>query len=153
MLFDFSTSEMLLRLGGAAGLGMLQGLDWERRGFAAGMRTHGLIALSAALLVLCALALAEALLQHGGASDPLRVVQGLFQALGFIGAGMVFARQGDVRNLTSAASLVLTGAIGMAAGAGLWRMALIASALGLCLMTVMRLLKRHVSGTDAADRD
>lgn len=153
MLFAFPAEEILWRLGGAAGLGMLQGLDWERRGFAAGLRTHGLIALSAALLVLCALTMAEALLERGGQSDPMRVVQGLFQALGFIGAGMVFARGGDVRNLTSAASLVLTAAIGMAAGAGLWEMALIGSGLGLLLLVAMRLVKRLLFSGAPEDRD
>ncbi|WP_242662521.1 MgtC/SapB family protein [Teichococcus deserti] len=141
-MFDLSTTELLLRLGAASGLGMLQGLDWERRGFPAGMRTHGLFALSGALLVLLGLGVADVVLARGGESDPLRVVQGLFQAMGFLGAGMVFARGGDVRNLTSAASLVLTCAIGMTAGAGLWRMTLIAAALGICLSVLARLLKR-----------
>ncbi|MFZ6762141.1 MgtC/SapB family protein [Pseudoroseomonas sp. WGS1072] len=151
MMTDPSTEDILLRLGGAAGLGMLLGLDWERRGFDAGIRTHGLIALSAALLMLSATSIAATVLQSGGESDPLRIAQGLFQALGFIGAGMVFAWREEVRNLTSASSLVLTGAIGMSCGAGHWRMALIAAGLGLILMVMVRLGTRHLPGRDRAE--
>lgn len=153
MLSDPSTSEMLLRLGGAAGLGMLLGLDWERRGFDAGIRTHALISLSAALLILFAISVASEVIQNSGDSDPLRVAQGLFQALGFIGAGMVFARREEVRNLTSASSIVLTGAIGMACGAGLWQMALIATGVGLFLMVIVRLGTRHLPARNKTEQE
>ncbi|ONG47982.1 hypothetical protein BKE38_22450 [Pseudoroseomonas deserti] len=153
MIADPSIDDMLLRLGGAAGLGMILGLDWERRGFDAGIRTHALISLSAALLMLCAISVGEAVIRSGGDSDPLRVAQGLFQALGFIGAGMVFARREEVRNLTSASSIVLTGAIGMACGAGLWKMALIATAVGLFLMVIVRLGTRYFRGERKAGKE
>lgn len=147
----FTAWEIGGRLGAAALLGMVLGLDRELRGFAAGMRTHGLLALAAAVVVISGLMLHEAVHQRGGEADPLRVVQGLFQAVGFIGAGLVFTRHRDVHNLTSAASLILAVALGIAAGAGQWVLAGMATAIGLVLLTLVRLAERWLPGNDKRD--
>jgi putative Mg2+ transporter-C (MgtC) family protein len=143
-----SAWELFERLGAAALLGMLLGLDRELRGFAAGIRTHGILSLSAALVVISGLMLHAEARDAGGEADPLRVVQGLFQGVGFIGAGLVFTRRRDVHNLTSAASLILALSMGIAAGAGQWMLAGIATAIGLIMLTVVRAAEGWLPGSD-----
>ena len=107
----------------AAILGALLGWERERAGKPAGLRTHMLVALGAALFVLFP---AEAGM---GIADLSRVIQGVATGIGFIGAGTILKRPEPehVEGLTTAASIWLTAAIGMAVGAGqLWLSALCA---------------------------
>ena len=108
------------------------------------------------MITISALSLAEELRGQGGDSDPLRVVQGLAQAIGFIAGGLIFIRGGDVQNMTTAASLWMAAAIGIAAGAGQFALVVIASALALTLLAavtiVMRLLP-HPAHSDQDDHD
>jgi putative Mg2+ transporter-C (MgtC) family protein len=113
----FTLSETVLRLGVATLCGFLLGLDRELRGISAGLRTHALVALSSAVITVSALELYGDTRAHGGDADPLRVIQGLAQAIGFIAAGAIFVSQGAVRNLTTAANIWLATAVGIAAGA------------------------------------
>lgn len=149
----FTALELFERLGAAALLGMLLGLDRELRGFAAGVRTHGILALSAALVVISGLMLHAETRNAGGEADPLRVVQGLFQGVGFIGAGLVFTRHRDVHNLTSAASIILALSMGIAAGAGQWMLAGIATAIGLIMLTVVRVVEGWLPGSGKRGED
>jgi len=80
--------EVIIRLGAATAGGLLLGLDRELRGHEAGVRTHALVALSSAMITVSALLMSEQLVTEGSRPDPLRVVQGLAQAIGFIAAGI-----------------------------------------------------------------
>jgi putative Mg2+ transporter-C (MgtC) family protein len=116
-------ARVVIRVIAAALLGALLGWERERAGKAAGLRTHMLVALGAALFVLFP---AEAGMPIG---DLSRVIQGVATGIGFIGAGTILKRPEaeQVEGLTTAASIWLTGAIGMAVGAGqLWLSALCA---------------------------
>ncbi|MBR0666458.1 MgtC/SapB family protein [Roseomonas hellenica] len=144
---------IFLRLGTAALLGMALGLDREMRGLAAGIRTHGLIALSAAAVMVSGLLLYAAVRTGHGDADPLRVAQGIFQAIGFIGAGLVFARHGDVHNVTSAASITLATAIGIAAGAGQYKLTAIATGLGILMLSVVRVMERLIPGSSKTRKE
>ena len=107
----------------AAALGALLGYERERAGKPAGLRTHMLVALGAALFVLFP---AESGMNI---ADLSRVIQGVATGIGFIGAGTILKRAEaeQVEGLTTAASIWLTGAIGMSVGAGqLWLSALCA---------------------------
>jgi putative Mg2+ transporter-C (MgtC) family protein len=109
--------HVLVRVVVAAALGGLLGAERERAGKAAGLRTHMLVALGAALFVLFP---AEAGMST---SDLSRVIQGVATGIGFIGAGTILKRadSDEIQGLTTAASIWLTAAIGMAVGAGqLW---------------------------------
>lgn len=130
--------ETALRLSLATFVGALLGLDREIRGHAAGLRTHGVVSLSSAVITISALMLFDQLRTDEAQPDPLRVVQGLAQAIGFIAAGLIFVKGGDVRNLTSAANIWLATAIGIACGAGQYGLVLIASALGFFLLVGLR---------------
>jgi putative Mg2+ transporter-C (MgtC) family protein len=148
----FTTHEILLRLGLATVLGLVLGLDRELRGIAAGIRTHALVSLSSAAITLSALDLYGVIRSHGGDADPLLVIQGLAQAIGFIAAGAIFVFKGDVRNLTTAANVWLTTAVGIAAGAGQFVLALVTALFGAVIVTVLRIVERFLpSGKEAPD--
>lgn len=133
---------LVLRLGAATAIGLVIGLEREWRGHDAGLRTHAMVALSAAMLTLTALLIAHDMASAGQHSDPLRVIQGLAQAIGFIAAGLIFVRNDYVRNLTTAASLWIAASLGIACGAGQFRLVGIGIALTLLLLTLLELAKR-----------
>jgi putative Mg2+ transporter-C (MgtC) family protein len=140
------TWDIALRLGIATAAGLLLGFDRELRGLPAGLRTHGLVALSSAAITVSAFQMYQELGPQGTDIDPLRVTQGLAQAIGFIAAGIIFASRGVVRNVTTAANLWLASAIGIAAGAAQFELALIAFVLGLFLLVVVGEIERRLMG-------
>jgi putative Mg2+ transporter-C (MgtC) family protein len=109
-------ARVLIRLISAALLGAIIGFERERAGKAAGMRTHMLVALGAALFVV-------ACIESGlSASDLSRVIQGLATGIGFIGAGAILKRteEREITGLTTAAGLWMTAAVGVSTGLGRW---------------------------------
>ncbi|MBP2307949.1 MgtC/SapB family protein [Azospirillum melinis] len=132
-----TAGEIGLRLLAAALCGALLGLDREMRGKAAGLRTHTLISISCALTTLVALELYAGLQATGNErpSDPVRVIQGVAQAVGFISAGVMFRSGDTVRGATTAAVIWVAGALGIACGAGYYMLA--GMTLGLCLVVTI----------------
>jgi len=132
-----TAEEIGLRLLAAALCGALLGLDREMRGKAAGLRTHTLISISCALTTLVALELYAGLQATGDErpSDPVRVIQGVAQAVGFISAGVMFRSGDSVRGATTAAVIWVAGALGIACGAGYYMLA--GMTLGLCLIVTI----------------
>ncbi len=137
-------ADLALRLAIATGIGLALGIDREIRRLPAGLRTHALVGLSAAATTLGALLLYQEVRADGGSADPLRIIQGLAQAIGFVAAGVIFVSGGDVRNLTSAANLWLTTAAGIAAGAGEYALAVLAAGFAIVVVSVVRLFERFV---------
>ena len=138
--------DLITRLGLAALLGLLLGLDREFRGRAAGLRTHGLVCFSAAALTVSMISLYH---QLGGAAgnenqlDVLRIFEATGSFIGIIGAGLVVFSKGKVKNLTTAAHLWLTAMIGIACGAGQWPLVLMGAVISLLLLTVLGLIERR----------
>ena len=144
--------EIIERLAVAVGAGLLLGLDRELRGQAAGLRTHALVSLSAAVSTVSALLLFEELQEAGGSGgDPLRVMQGLAQAIGFIAAGVIFSQRGSVHNLTTAATIWLAAVLGITAGAGQHLLAGLTVGIGLVLLIVLHVVERHLPGSRKAE--
>jgi putative Mg2+ transporter-C (MgtC) family protein len=109
------------RLGLAALLGAAVGINRELRAKPAGLRTHALVSLGAALLTLIGLGLTDARdTESFGAAS--RVLQGLIAGVGFIGGGVILRREEskEVHGLSTAASIWIVSAIGVGAGCGLW---------------------------------
>lgn len=131
--------DLLLRLGAAALLGLLLGLDRELRGHAAGMRTHGLICLAAAIVTISIFDLYFRL--QGERMDPLRVFEATGAFVGIIGAGLIVFSRGKVHNLTTAANLWLAAAVGIACGAGQWPLVAVSSLIAVVLLSVLRLIE------------
>ncbi|HEX8526126.1 MgtC/SapB family protein [Allosphingosinicella sp.] len=149
----FSWTELLLRLGLAALLGLLLGLDRELRGNDAGMRTHALVALSSAMIMVSSLMLYAQLRTDAFAPDPLRAIQGLSQAIGFIAAGLIFVRGGAVVNMTTAANIWIAAAIGIACGSGQYRVVAVGAALAMGLLVLVRAVERFLPSQSRDDKN
>jgi len=104
---------MFLRLLIATVLGALVGYERERAGKPAGVRTHGMVCLGATLFAVVSLH------GFGGVGDPGRVAAQVVTGIGFLGAGAILHQRGSVHGLTTAASLWVTAAIGLAVGVGM----------------------------------
>jgi putative Mg2+ transporter-C (MgtC) family protein len=109
-------------------LSALIGLERELRQKSAGLRTHTLVGFgSAVIMVVSKYGLTDVLGVHV-ALDPSRVAAQIVSGIGFIGGGLIFVRRDAVRGLTTAAVIWLAAGVGMAAGAGLWLLAVAATA-------------------------
>lgn len=144
-LVHWIDTDVLLRLGIAAIIGLLLGLDREMRGLAAGMRTHGLICFSAAIMTVSIIALYHELGGDAPQSklDPLRVFEATGSFIGIIGAGLIVFSKGSVKNLTTAAHLWLAAVIGIACGAGQWPLVVIGAVISVIMLTLLRALERR----------
>ena len=116
--------EVLLRLFVAAVLGGAIGLERELRERQAGLRTHLVVSVGSALFTLVS---AYGFTNFGVRVDPTRIAAQIVTGIGFLGAGAIIRQGLSVRGLTTAATLWLVAAIGMASGAGYWEGALIAT--------------------------
>ena len=140
ILVHWIDTDVLLRIGVAALLGLLLGLDREVRGRAAGLRTHGLICVSAATMTVSIIALYN---QVGAErADVLRVFEATGSFIGIVGAGLIVFSKGKVKNLTTAAHLWLTAVVGIACGAGQWPLVAMLAATSIVMLTVLGLLAR-----------
>ena len=135
--------EVLLRLFVAAALGGAIGLEREIRERQAGLRTHLVVSVGAAVFTLVS---AYGFANFGGRVDPTRIAAQIVSGIGFLGAGAIIRQGLSVRGLTTAASLWLVAAIGMAAGAGFWAGAVIATAGALLTLGPLRVVS---SGSSA----
>ena len=106
--------QMLVQMVLAVALGTMVGYEREHEGKPAGMRTHGMVALGAALFTLVSIH------GFGGTSDPARLAAQIVSGVGFLGAGAILHDRGSIRGLTTAASLWVTAAIGTTIGAGMY---------------------------------
>jgi putative Mg2+ transporter-C (MgtC) family protein len=139
-----SVPEIILRLLVATVCGAAVGINRERQGKPAGLRTHALVALGAALLMIVALFVSSGDIAASG-----RVLQGIVAGIGFIGGGVIMRRQdvNEVQGLTTAAGIWVVSAVGIAAGGGLWRTALAALALTLIVLTGGAVIERWLHRT------
>jgi putative Mg2+ transporter-C (MgtC) family protein len=110
--------DLALRLLGAAILGAIIGFERERHDHPAGIRTHLLVAVGAAAFTVLSI------YSFGEGSDPGRVAAQIVTGIGFLGAGSILKGGGTIHGLTTAASLWVVAAVGMAAGAGAWGVAI-----------------------------
>ena len=150
MIEDLSQWESVLLLSAAALLGGVIGLDREAKNKAAGLRTHMLVAMGAALFML-APNLIE--MSAGGTSeegqvraDVTRVAAGIVTGVGFLGAGQIFRAEGTVVGLTSAATIWVTAGVGMVVGLGHVVIAAAATVLVLVITTVIGYIEDHWLG-------
>lgn len=143
--FYISSNDWLgisFRLCLALVLGAIIGLERQITHKPAGLRTHMLVSLGSALLVLIPLQITT---EEDEVRDAVsRVMQGIAAGVGFIGAGEILresqsgSKLSQIRGLTSAAAIWVSAGLGIAAGCGLWRLGLIASVLCLLVLTVFK---------------
>jgi putative Mg2+ transporter-C (MgtC) family protein len=140
-----SPEELVLRLVVAAVLGGLVGLERERLEWAAGMRTHALVALGSALfMVVSAFGFSDILNEQHVILDPSRIAAQVASGIGLIGAGTIIFRREVVKGLTTAASVWAVAAVGLAVGGGMFLAASAATLLALALLVLARPIKRRL---------
>jgi putative Mg2+ transporter-C (MgtC) family protein len=139
--------EALLRLALAAALGAAIGVERELRERQAGLRTHLLVGLGSALFTIVSaygfhdfLASGESVVR----ADPTRIAAQIVTGIGFLGAGAIIRQGLSVRGLTTAATLWVVAAIGLACGAGYYSGAVITTALVLISLWPLRIAAYHM---------
>ena len=133
--------HIVLRLGVAAVLGAAVGAEREFRERQAGLRTHLVVSVGSALFTIVS---AYGFTEFGPHVDPTRIAAQIVTGIGFLGAGAIIRQGLSVRGLTTAATLWLVAAIGMAAGAGYWQAAVIATVGALFTLWPLRILAYKV---------
>ena len=143
-LTTLSLGEAMVRLLVAVVFGATLGVNRERMGKAAGLRTHVLVTLGSALFLMLGVELlGEFSAEYERARmDPTRVLEGVIGGIGFLGAGSIIRHRNSVEGVTTSATVWLAGAIG--AGCGLGKYVLAAMALGFALLALI--LLRGVEG-------
>ncbi|WP_313615500.1 MgtC/SapB family protein [Agrobacterium sp.] len=131
---------LLLRVVGAAMLCGLIGLEREFQRNTAGMRTNMLIGLAAVVFSVVTLHLMETIDTTSGAAqmDPIRLVEAVTAGIAFLAAGVVVYTKGDVKGLTTGASMWLSAAIGLSVGLGVWLLAIVATVTGIIVLWLLR---------------
>lgn len=144
------TSELLdivVRMGAALTAGGLIGLERSYHGRPAGFRTHTLVCLASALLMLVTVYESQWFVQQAGsrvAVDPTRMAQGIMTGIGFLGAGVIMREGLSVRGLTTAASIWVTAAIGILFGIGFYIPAMLAVAATLGTLSSFRWIESRM---------
>jgi putative Mg2+ transporter-C (MgtC) family protein len=145
---DLGSAEILLRVGLAAVLGGAIGFERELREREAGLRTHLLVSVGAALFTLVS-AYAwtdwQFSTDEGLVFDPTRIAAQVVTGIGFLGAGAIIRQGLSVRGLTTAATLWVVAAIGMATGAGYYAAAVITTVLVLVSLWPLRIVAFRIS--------
>jgi putative Mg2+ transporter-C (MgtC) family protein len=132
-------------------LSSLIGLERQLRGKSAGLRTQAIVGTTSALmLIVSKYGFSDVLVDGLIRLDPSRVASQIVSGVGFLGAGLILTRRGAVRGLTTAAAVWEVAAIGMSAGAGLWLLALVVTALHFVTVYGFTALSRHLPGASDA---
>ena len=134
--FDY---ESLFKLILAIGLGALIGFERQLKHRPAGLRTHMLVCMGSAVFTLISLSFDI---------EPARIAAGIVAGIGFLGAGSIIAHKGHVRGITSAATLWVVAAVGLAVGVGQYWIAIVS---GIAIFLILQLgkLEKHSNHTDS----
>jgi putative Mg2+ transporter-C (MgtC) family protein len=144
--FPVTVARLLL----AAALGAVIGIEREWRNRPAGLRTHMLVCLAAALIALLTIEITHVPFFQDEAIrvDPIRLIEAVTAGVAFLAAGMIFFAKGEVHGLTTGAGMWLAGAVGLACGLGFWQVALFTTGLSLAVLLVLGSME-HISGKDS----
>lgn len=143
-------ARIVVRLGVAAALSAIIGIQREHAGKPAGLRTHMLVALGAAMFVLAGTESGMPM------ADASRIIQGVATGIGFIGAGAILKgrEEHEITGLTTAAGIWMTAAIGITAALGLWGLATVSVLLSWLILSVIGALEgRKERRAEAAKRE
>jgi len=138
--------EIILRLVVAAFLGSLIGLERERLGWAAGLRTHMLVCVGACLMMIVSAYGFSTTLGAHVVLDPSRVAAQVVSGIGFLGAGSIILRNEAVKGLTTAASVWAVAGVGLASGGGLYTAAVAATVIILVILAGLKPLEERLVG-------
>jgi len=143
-LFPPSTVTQLVLLVLSFILSAIIGIERQRRLKSAGLRTHTLVGIGATVFTLVSAYGFTAVIGNDVVLDPSRIAAQIVSGIGFLGAGVIFVRQNVVNGLTTAASVWLTAAVGMACGAGMPVIAIAGTALYLVTVGILTFLGQKI---------
>ena len=142
-LFFLEHSEIIIRLLLAVVLGMLIGAERLLVHKEAGMKTHALVSMGAALFILISEAMAEKYMNLPG-FNPTMIASQIIVGIGFLGAGFILHNGSHIVGLTTAGGLWVTAGIGMASGFGLYSLAIIATVLVLFIFVALNIFEKPI---------
>lgn len=147
---SMSEGVIAARLLLAVTLGAVIGFEREQLSRPAGLRTHMLTALAAALFTIITMEIHASVMREPGSAstDPIRVIEAVTAGVAFLAAGAIFRSQGDVKGLTTGAGMWLAGAIGVACGAGYGILAVMATVLAAVILVAVRWLEASATAKD-----
>jgi putative Mg2+ transporter-C (MgtC) family protein len=150
---DVTIKEAVVRLVLAVVLSAVVGLDRELRQKPLGLRTNMMVALGAASCSLMALHLVDLLRGAPGLVqiDPVRVMEAVVGAIGFLGAAAIIQGRFEIVGATTGASIWVVGALGMACGFGFYALAVAMSVIGLLVLTVLGFFTANLAPGEAKD--
>lgn len=137
---SLSDAELVTRLLTAAVLGAVMGFERELRQKSAGLRTNILIAVGSAVFTLMSYELAAGV----QGADPGRLAAQIVTGIGFLGAGAIIRRDGGVQGLTTAATVWVNAAVGIAAGGGEYHLAVITTIVTVAVLLVLQPMERAI---------
>ena len=149
---EISAFTIVVRLGVAALFGGIIGFEREMKERPAGLRTNMMVALAAATFTLLTAEFVSEGMDVGGVVhvDPLRVMEAVIAGVAFLGAGAILRGGDRVQGLTTGASLWMSGALGVAAGGGYFKLAAIGVGFAIFILILLALFERHALGSSAA---
>ena len=127
----------------AFALGAVIGLEREKKGRSAGLRTHILVCTGSCLIMLVSLYMYE-LFKDRATLDPARIAAGVVTGIGFLGAGTIIRSQEGIRGLTTAASIWISSAIGLAVGCGFYEVALFSTFLVFLTLAFLKKIEKRL---------
>lgn len=137
MMDPADLGETAVRLLVAAGFGGLIGLEREMQSQSAGLRTHMIVSVGSALMMILSI-------KAGTNHDPTRIAAQVVTGIGFLGAGAIIRNGISVKGLTTAACLWTAAGIGLTSGAGFWREAGVATVIVLTAIFVFEIVERKM---------
>jgi putative Mg2+ transporter-C (MgtC) family protein len=147
--------DALLRMLVAVVFGAIVGFDRELRSKPAGLRTHILISLAAALFTLITIELHREITGNGAeqTADPIRIIEAVTAGVAFLAAGAIIQSRGNVKGLTTGANMWLAGALGVASGAGYYMLATFGALFALVVLTVLGHLEARLNTANGKSSD
>ena len=147
--------EAFLRLLAAVLAGAVVGFDRELRNKPAGLRTHILISLAAALFTLITFELHHTVVGNNASTtaDPIRIIEAVTAGVAFLAAGAIIQSRGNVRGLTTGANMWLAGALGVACGAGDYTLAVFGTLFAVIVLVVLGRLEQRLARERTSDED
>jgi putative Mg2+ transporter-C (MgtC) family protein len=144
---DQESWVIIARVFGALIIGAMIGFERTFHGRPAGFRTHALVCIASAILMIVTVYQNEwmtAVQQEAIRTDPTRMAQGIMTGIGFLGAGVIFKEGLTVRGLTTAASIWTTAAIGILLGIGFWFAAILGALTTLIVLSLFRFIEARL---------
>ena len=147
--------EAFLRLFAAVLAGAAVGFDRELRNKPAGLRTHILVSLAAALFTLITFELHHAVVSGNSrtTADPIRIIEAVTAGVAFLAAGAIIQSRGNVQGLTTGANMWMAGALGVACGAGDYTLAVFGTIFAVIVLVVLgrieQAARKRTSGKDS----